>query len=77
MNEFHKSDKIIFGVMVALIAIGLLFIYSNSYAVAMARFGGDSTHFVTKQLIRGLMGVFGFFFFVKSSNFFRCCFITS
>ncbi|MDR0448344.1 MAG: putative lipid II flippase FtsW [Treponema sp.] len=62
-----KADHLLIALVLLLTGIGLVTLYSASYAFA-ARFFGNSLYFISRQAVLALFG-FGLFFMVSRANF--------
>jgi len=60
--ERPKTDHLLVASVLFLVGLGLVTLYSSSYAFA-ERFFGDGLYFISRQLVLGLAGVVLFFIF--------------
>ena len=56
LKQFIKGDKIIWVILVMLTCISLLVVYSSTGALAYRQEGGNTSHYIFRQLIYQLMG---------------------
>jgi cell division protein FtsW len=61
-NERLKTDHLLVASVLFLVGIGLVTLYSSSYAFAQ-RFFGDGLYFISRQAILGFAGIVLFFIF--------------
>ena len=64
--ERRRTDHVFIASVLLLAGLGLVTLYSSSYAFAQ-RFFGDGLYFFSRQLILGLFGL-GLFFFASVIN---------
>jgi len=64
-NTFSKIDKPLFFIMLFLCSIGLLMVFSSSFAAAGLRYNKTSTYFFIKQLIFLIVSFIGGFIILK------------
>jgi cell division protein FtsW len=60
------ADQLLTGVILLLTGVGLVTLYSSSYAFA-ERFFGNSLHFISRQAVLAVLGL-AFFFFLSRIN---------
>ena len=51
LKKYIKGDKVIWMIMVALTCISLLVVYSSTGALAYRQAGGNTSHYILRQLI--------------------------
>jgi len=61
-NEKHKTDHLLVASILFLAGLGIVTLYSSSYAFAQ-RFFGDGLYFVSRQAMLGLVGIIFFLIF--------------
>lgn len=65
LTKVGKIDIGLFVATLALLAIGIVLVYSSSFAVAMDPKFGSSDYFLSRQLTRALLAVVCFMFFIN------------
>ena len=61
--EKQRTDHLLVASVLLLVALGLVTLYSASYAFAQRWFNGDGLYLVTRQAVLGLVGIVLFFIF--------------
>ena len=56
LKQYIKGDKIIWVILVMLTCISLLVVYSSTGALAYRQDGGDTSHYIFRQLLYQMMG---------------------
>lgn len=56
IRSWIKGDRLLFGAVVFLMVLSILVVYSSTSALAYQKFGGDTTHYITKHCFMLLLG---------------------
>lgn len=72
-KKSHKStpDYVLIGLIILIVAFGILMVYSASYYYAMSK-GWSATHFARKQLFFGVVGIGAMLFITRYFDYHIC-----